>query len=36
LDKLNEAKRLMLNGTNVNPVLTMESLMTGWIAFSSN
>jgi DNA polymerase-3 subunit delta' len=36
LDKLNEAKRLMSNGTNVNPVLTMESLMTGWIAFSSN
>ena len=36
LDKLNEAKRTMLRGTNVNPVLTMEALMTSWIAFSGN
>lgn len=36
LDKLVEAKRTMLKGTNVNPVLTMETLMTSWIAFSRN
>ncbi len=33
LDKVHECKRTMIKGTNVNPVLTMESLMTGWIAF---
>ena len=33
LDKLTECKRTMIKGTNVNPTLTMESLMTGWIAF---
>lgn len=33
LDKLYEYKRTMIKGTNVNPTLTMESLLTGWIAF---
>ena len=33
LDKLTECKRTMIKGTNINPTLTMESLMTGWIAF---
>lgn len=31
--KLLENKRLMVNATNINPQLTMETLMTGWIAF---
>ena len=36
IDRINESKRTMVKGTNVNPLLTMESLMTGWIAFSAD
>lgn len=31
--RLAELKRTMITATNVNPQLTMEALLTGWIAF---